>query len=697
MRQFSDGRRGVALAAGAGLAWLAFYVGWVLLEPLGEELGELVADTVYLAPLACATALAVAAARRGPPGVRTFWTFMATANALWLAGAILWGVRELTFGVGSVAFPWWTDAAYLASYLPMLLAVLAAFRPSLRTLGAGVLLDAALVVGALALVWWRVMLLPIPLERDLGSLVGLAYPTLDLVLISILVATWLLPARNGTGAMRLVAGGIAAGALVNGTYMRAAVAGGYPAGELMEIGWQAEALLFCLAALVSLRGVDRSPNWLRFRESRELGTGLVVTAALLTVIAMLASHAVYESPAFLVGAAMLASLLIARLWLVFLPQRQALPLTDEETGTYNADYFEDQLGRLEARAQHFGDSFGLALVEVDAFVRDDDDAVDAHIAKRLVRGSRELDMVARLEPGRFAILLPNAERDEAIAVAERMRREVAAEELRTGTGSLTRTVSVGVAVWRADERPGGLAKRAQAALAAAHRLGRNQVRAGADDAILFTDGTLDGERFDLLVSLAKLVDTREGPEPGHSSTVASIASAIALEMGLDADAVSRTYVAGLLHDLGKVALPEAMLQKPGPLDEREWDEMARHSSAGAELVEKIAAVRDAAPIVAAHHERWDGTGYPFRLEGERIPAEARIVAVADALVAMTSDRPYRPARSETSALTTIWRESGKRYDPAVVSALLAIARDGRLTLSEPESKEPSAPSLRVVS
>ncbi len=111
--------------------------------------------------------------------------------------------------------------------------------------------------------------------------------------------------------------------------------------------------------------------------------------------------------------------------------------------------------------------------------------------------------------------------------------------------------------------------------------------------------------------------------------------------------------------------------------------MFLHSSAGASVVEKIAAVRDAAPIVAAHHERWDGTGYPRRLAGERIPAEARIVAVADALVAMTSERPYRAARSTTSALTTIWRESGKRYDPAVVSALLALARDGQLKLEEP--------------
>ena len=113
-------------------------------------------------------------------------------------------------------------------------------------------------------------------------------------------------------------------------------------------------------------------------------------------------------------------------------------------------------------------------------------------------------------------------------------------------------------------------------------------------------------------------------------------------MGLDAAAVSRSYLAGLLHDIGKLTLPEGLLQKPGPLDLGEWDDVRERSSVGAQLVARMTAVRDAAPIVAAHHERWDGTGYPSGLAGYEIPAEARIVAVADALVSMTSDRPYRP-------------------------------------------------------
>jgi putative nucleotidyltransferase with HDIG domain len=262
------------------------------------------------------------------------------------------------------------------------------------------------------------------------------------------------------------------------------------------------------------------------------------------------------------------------------------------------------------------------------------------------------------------------------------------------TGKAAVTLSIGVAASAPGDDPNSIIERAKRAFAAAQRLGGNQVRAGADDALLFNDRPLDTERFELIVALAKLVDGREGSDPKHSHAVASLAAQIALEMGLDADAVSRTYIAGLLHDLGKLALPEVMLHKPGPLDEREWEEMVRHSSLGASLVEQISAVCDAAPIVAAHHERWDGAGYPNRLSGERIPAEARVVAVADAVVAMTSERPYRAARSITSALTTIWRDSEKRYDPAVVSALLALARDGRLKLEEPEAAAGSLVHLR---
>ena len=698
MRQFSDGRRGVALFTGVGVAWLALYVIWVALEPFGEAFAHSVADTVYLAPIATAAAMAFIAARRAA-AVRDFWMLLGVANLCWLVGAAFWTVRELALGEASVPFPWWTDAAYLAAYPLMLVAVLRAFKPSLRVLGVAPILDAALIVGILALLWWWVIVPPLGIEATLASAVAVTYATFDIVLIGLLVATWLLPARQGTIAMRLVAGGIFAGTLLNGIYMRAAHTGAYPNGEWMEIGWQAEAILFSLGALVTIRGLERDSSWRSFRHPARHAPEALVVAVFVALVVVLAVDGTSGgiSVTLVAASGTLAALAVARLWLFLRPALEPLELRDARTGAYNAGYFEDQLRRLLGRGRHFGDSFGVVMIELDGGRGVARGELEAALAKRVLERGREVDVVCALESRRFAVLMPNVERAEVLAIGEALRADVGTEPLVPEAPTPAPTVSIGVAVWTPEDTAETLVARAETGLAAARRLGGNQVRCGADDSALFSDSPLDAERFDLIVSFAKMVDGREGPDPEHSRAVANLASEIALEMGLDAEAVSRTYLAGLLHDVGKLALPEAMLQKPGPLDEREWEEMTRHASVGAELVEKMGAVREAAPIVAAHHERWDGQGYPSRLQGDRIPPEARIVAVADALMAMTTDRPYRAARSETSALTTIWRESGKRYDPAVVSALLALARDGKLKLSEPDAATAALAGLRIAS
>ena len=207
-------------------------------------------------------------------------------------------------------------------------------------------------------------------------------------------------------------------------------------------------------------------------------------------------------------------------------------------------------------------------------------------------------MVASTGDGHFTIAMPNVEPDEAAAIAERLRRAVAAEPLLVSGRSASPTLSFGLATGTRDDDDASLRERADDNLAAAQRLGGNQVRSATDHLLLFSDHPLDGERLELFAALADLVDDREGPDPHHSHMVASLASALATEMGLEAAAVSRSYVAGLLHDIGKLALPEAVLQKPGPLDSEEWDEVREHSSVGAKLVARMTTVRDAAPIVA---------------------------------------------------------------------------------------------------
>jgi putative nucleotidyltransferase with HDIG domain len=198
--------------------------------------------------------------------------------------------------------------------------------------------------------------------------------------------------------------------------------------------------------------------------------------------------------------------------------------------------------------------------------------------------------------------------------------------------------------------------------------GFEAVRASEDDA------------FQVLLDLTHRVDGRENLDVRHSRAIALASRSIAQALGLDHDASERAYLAGMFHDLGKLELPETLLRKPGPLDVWEWEEMASHAERGAEMVDRIGGMRDVAAIVASHHERWDGVGYPNKIAGESIPIEARIVAAADAFVTMTSERPFRGAMPVTTALTELIRGAGSGFDPTVISALLELAVERRLGL-----------------
>ena len=198
----------------------------------------------------------------------------------------------------------------------------------------------------------------------------------------------------------------------------------------------------------------------------------------------------------------------------------------------------------------------------------------------------------------------------------------------------------------------------------------------------------EDDAFQVLLELTHKVDGRENLDLRHSRAIAHVSRSLARALGLDVDAAERAYLAGMFHDLGKLELPETLLRKPGPLNSWEWEEMASHAERGAELVDRIGGMRDVAAIVASHHERWDGVGYPNKTSGESIPIEARIVAAADAFVTMTSERPFRGAMPVTTALTELIRGAGAGFDPAVISALLELAVERRLGLDGESAGRP---------
>jgi putative nucleotidyltransferase with HDIG domain len=177
------------------------------------------------------------------------------------------------------------------------------------------------------------------------------------------------------------------------------------------------------------------------------------------------------------------------------------------------------------------------------------------------------------------------------------------------------------------------------------------------------------------IRLAGLVDRlelKEGYAEEHTAAVSSLALAIATKLGLSAAQRRCVELGALLHDVGKLSIPDRVLTKPGPLNELEWAAMRRHAALGERLLAHILDQAEVLAIVRSHHERWDGAGYPDGKRGENIPLAARIVAVADAFQAMIEPRPYRSPRTRKAALEEIASESGRQFDPACVEALRAV-------------------------
>jgi putative nucleotidyltransferase with HDIG domain len=212
----------------------------------------------------------------------------------------------------------------------------------------------------------------------------------------------------------------------------------------------------------------------------------------------------------------------------------------------------------------------------------------------------------------------------------------------------------------------------------AKRLGRNRsvpYHEATLDALLGGEAESAGEQLAAAMLLAETLDVRDGGTARHSHTVGRYAGDVARELGFDEGRVERIRAAGVLHDIGKLGIADDILLKADSLDPEEWREMRRHPELGAAILEH-ANLPDIAAWVRAHHERIDGTGYPAGLRGTAIPAEARVLAVADAYEAMTADRPYRASIGAHAAEAELRRCAGTQFDTAVVEALLEAVDDG---------------------
>jgi len=351
-----------------------------------------------------------------------------------------------------------------------------------------------------------------------------------------------------------------------------------------------------------------------------------------------------------------------------------LALTDPLTGLGNHRHFHERLQRELVNAEDQHSPLTLCFVDIDDFKKINDrfghpagDRVLSQIASRLRQGGEAF----RLGGDEFALLLVDHDEEKALAAANSIVERIAALEL-DHLGHVT--VSAGLATFPMqghgrDE----LIRLADSALYWAKEHGKNRVRLYRPDVVELAElkrlaaGPDKAARYRAAASLAKAVDARDTYTGSHSERVSDLAARVASRLGLEPEQVELTRLAGSLHDLGKLAIPEEILRKPGALTDSERLVLERHPHIGFRMLDSLG-VDPVADLVLHHHERWDGKGYPDGMRGEEIPLGARIIFVTDAFDAMTSDRIYRPKRSARAALAELRRCAGTQFDPTIVAA-----------------------------
>jgi diguanylate cyclase (GGDEF)-like protein len=341
-----------------------------------------------------------------------------------------------------------------------------------------------------------------------------------------------------------------------------------------------------------------------------------------------------------------------------------LATSDPLTGLRNHRAFHEDLARELQRTGRSDVPLSLVVLDLDDLktLNDDhghqagDERLEA-LADAIRETTRGADCAYRIGGDEFAVILPACRAWGALEFVQRL-------QLALPGFSATAGVAEALTLRGRDE----LFREADLALLAAKRLGQAHA--------VFTPEMHDVAPADadehhtrmLSTALARAVDAKDSYTRSHCQTVSQLTALIGAELDLPEDRIARLRLAGLLHDVGKIGVPDAILNKPAKLTDEEYEQMQRHSLLGFEIV-AAAGLPEEARWVRHHHERVDGRGYPDRLSGEGIPLESRIILVADAFEAMTSDRPYRKAPGQEFAVDELRRGAGTQFDAGVVDAL----------------------------
>ncbi len=362
---------------------------------------------------------------------------------------------------------------------------------------------------------------------------------------------------------------------------------------------------------------------------------------------------------------------------------EALERADHDplTGLLNHRAFHKCFSEEAARAEREGTTLAVAVMDLDNFKFFNDsyghavgDGVLRRVAAALGADCRPYDTLARFGGDEFALLMPGATSETAAGLLAGLKTALAAVGYRPVGSEVTipLTLSVGLAVYPEDGH-----ERHQVLEIADARLIHTKT-GGSDDRFIesLRSTLLDSvEGFSMLDALVTAVDNKDRYTRRHSEDVMRHALQIGCALGLDEATLRTLQVAALLHDVGKIGVPDRILRKPGRLTKDEFEAVRLHPMMGAVIVGAVAGFEDTLDAVRHHHERWDGGGYPFGLAGTETPLLARIMAVADAFSAMTMDRPYRKGKCPDEARAILAAGAGSQWDPACVAAFGGVQAD----------------------